>query len=70
MIDDTYYRKTTLSCDNWQKFNAELNSQLLTISSDQLDANLFANSIINAYSKVIDKFMPLKKLSIKKNGHI
>ena len=69
-VSDVYYRKTRLTSHNWQNFNAELNSQLLSTSCVQHDANMFANSIINAYSKVIDKFMPLKKLSRKqKRSH-
>ena len=70
IISDVYYRKTRLSDSDWQKFNTELTSQLSNAHNDQHDANLFANNIINAYSKVIDKFMPLKKLSRKqKRSH-
>ena len=64
-MSDVYYRKTRLSDHDWQKFNAKLSFQLLSSQNDQPNANLLANNIINAYSKVIDKFMPLKKLSRK-----
>ena len=65
---EIYRRKTKLSDEEWAKFNAELNTLLsneLAEPHKDLDANLEANAIIDAYQKLIDKYMPLVKLTRK-----
>ena len=62
---DVFCRKSKLSPQVWQQFNSELSSLLSSTHDNERDANVFANNIIKAYSKVIDKFMPLQKLSRK-----
>ena len=61
----TYYRKSNLSDETWDRFNMDfLQSIKMHIPSPYiLDANSLANSINCVYKDTIDKYMPLKKLS-------
>ena len=65
---DIYFRKSDLSESDWERFNIELSDILnKELPHDCVVENIesYANSITNAYQSVIDKFMPLKKLSRK-----
>ncbi len=65
---DVYYRRTTLSDPEWEEFNAELDSSLQHIHSNFVSHNPdnLANVITKTYRSLIDKYMPLKKLSNKR----
>ena len=65
---DIFFRKSNLSEYEWEQFNIELSDILNHDLPDECVANNieeYANTITNAYSSLIDKFMPLKKLSRK-----
>ena len=65
---DIFFRKSNLSDCEWERFNTELSDILNHELPDECVADNieeYANSITNAYSSLIDKFMPLKKLSRK-----
>ena len=67
---DVYYRKSFLTPPEQEQFNSELKSLLyyeyshLTYAG-KYDANSYANCILNTYNVVMDKFMPLKKMTKK-----
>ena len=68
---DIYYRKTSLSSEQWNAFNTELYSILSSeLSSDIIDddVNVYASKISDAYKQVIDKYMPLLKRKPSKRG--
>ena len=64
--EEIYRRKTFLTDEEWHQFsyeldlllNNELNSLTLNVDADEL-----ANKITSIYRHLIDKFMPLKKLT-------
>ena len=63
---DIYRRKTNLSDIEWGNFNAELNLNLhqkLSHLSQPYDVNHIADQISGVYKDLIDKYMPLKKLT-------
>ena len=65
---DSYYRKTNLNPEQWEKFNAELQYRLacnLPSDPNNIDTNDYANEITNTYKTLIDEYMPLKKKSRK-----
>ena len=65
---DIYFRKSDLSESDWERFNFELSDILnQELPEECVAGNIeeYANSITNSYKSVIDKFMPLKKLSRK-----
>ena len=65
---DIYFRKSDLSESDWERFNIELSDILnQDLPEECVAGNIeeYANSITNSYKSVIDKFMPLKKLSRK-----
>ena len=65
---DIYFRKSTLSKKLWDKFNFELGNILnenFPLGSD-CDVNHQANIISKAYKILVDKYIPLKKLSKKR----
>ena len=67
-ISDVYVRKTKLSESEWDQFNSELFSLLnakLPKTSTNYNVNLCAGIISDAYQSMVDKFMPLRKLSRK-----
>ena len=62
-----YRRKTNLSEQEWKKFNEELHAtlsdkQLLT---QNLSANFVAECITKSYQALLEKYMPLRRLSRK-----
>ena len=65
-----YYRKTKLGEQEWANFNHELSIALHSKLSKQMnsvncDVNNFASSLTSTYHDLIEKYMPLKKLSRK-----
>ena len=68
---DIFVRKSKLTETEWHNFNLELG----TILSNKLchgsnyNVNQQANIISEAYQTLVDKYMPLKKLSKKKQNH-
>ena len=67
---NTYYRKTNLRPHEWECFNAELNytlqNRLFYLQWDGcLDENSYANCIVSTYHDLIEKYMPLKRLTRK-----
>ena len=65
---DIYFGKCNLSEKLWVKFNYELENILNNNfpSGSNCDVNHQANIISRAYKKLVDKYMPLKKLSKKR----
>ena len=66
--NDIYFRKCNLSKKLWNDFNFELGNILNENfpSGFDCDVNHQANIISKAYKILVDKYMPLKKLSKKK----
>ena len=65
---DIFTRKSNLKDEEWEQFNLELLGELnkeLTSNSEQYDVQESAKAITKAYNTVIDKFMPLTKMSKK-----
>ena len=64
---DIYFRKCNLNKKAWDKFNFELNVMLNKEfpSGSECDVNHQANIISRAYKTMVDKYMPLRKLSKK-----
>lgn len=69
---DVYSRKRNLSDPEWDEFNKDLNKILTKNchSPDQnrdnnIDVNSYADNITDSYMSLIDKYMPLRKLSRK-----
>ena len=63
-----YRRKPNLSETEWAKFNEELNAILnerLSRTDGNLNANSIASCITNSYQYLLDKYMPLRKLTRK-----
>ena len=65
---DIFYRRSTLSESEWEAFNSELDSALQQINSNFMshNPNVLATSITKIYLNLIDKYMPLRKLSRKR----
>ena len=66
---DVYIRKTRLSTVEWQMLNNEL-EHILDLESSHLntqilDVNHYASMITESYQYLLDKYMPLVKLSRK-----
>ena len=63
---EIFYRKSNLSDYEWEAFNSELDSALQHLKRDFTthDPNFLANKITQTYVELIEKYMPLKKLSI------
>ena len=63
---DIYYRKSKLSDEKWEEFNADFQDSVRknVPFPHLLNANSLAAAIKDAYQSTIDKFMPLKKRSI------
>ena len=71
--NDIYSRKSDLNQNEWNRFNIGLKNLLcheLPLESHNHDVNHQANSIAKAYHTMIDKFMPLRKLSAKRKKRI
>ena len=68
MEDDIFIRKTNFSDSDWKDFNAELDSALQHLHSNftSHDPNVIARAITETYVSLIDKYMPLKKISNKR----
>ena len=65
---NVYVRKTKLSESEWDQFNSQLFDLLnakLPKTSTNYNVNLCAGIISDAYQSMVDKFMPLRKLSRK-----
>ena len=68
-----YRRKTNLSHAEWGNFNAELNfclHQKLSYLSVPYDVNFMAQQISEIYQELMDKYMPLQKLTRKERRFI
>ena len=65
--EDVFIRKSNLNDFEWESLNAELDQSLQKNIPFQhlLNSQNLASSIISTYQSVLDKFMPLKKLSKK-----
>ena len=71
--NNIYSRKSDLNQNEWDRFNIGLKNLLcheLPLESHNHDVNHQANSIAKAYQTMIDKFMPLRKLSAKRKKRI
>ena len=71
--DPVYRRKTNLSENEWYHFNFELDYMLKTIPPNvkQLECpNELAEAIVKIYQKLMDKYMPLRKLSRKEKSFL
>ena len=69
---DIYRRRSNLSPSEWNDFNEELGTILnekLSTNSTDIDANFQANCISNTFKLLLDKYMPLKKLSRKERRY-
>ena len=64
---DIFYRKSSLSDSEWEAFNSELSSALQHVDSNFMlhNPNILADTITKVYVNLIDKYMPLRKLSNK-----
>ena len=65
---EIFVRKTKLTPIEWNQFNIELSNALnLSFSNHFLNVtvNDFANRISSIFQELIDKFMPLRKLTRK-----
>ena len=70
--ESIYRRKSNLTEQQWAKFNEELNktlNQKLNMTEDELDPNFVADCITNTYQVLLNKYMPLKKLSRKQKRY-
>ena len=69
---DVFYRKSFLNDSEWNNFNEELNISLKPIMENKslpncnVDVNVTAKIVTDTYRKLIDKYMPLRKLSNNK----
>ena len=63
-----FYRKSSLSDAEWEAFNLELDKALEHIQGSFIshDPNVLAREITQTYVSLIDKYMPLKKISNKR----
>ena len=71
--NNIHSRKSDLNQNEWDRFNIGLKNLLcheLPLESHNHDVNHQANSIAKAYQTMIDKFMPLRKLSAKRKKRI
>ena len=68
---EIFYRNVNLSDSQWREFNSELECSLGKNIPFQhlLNSNYLAKYITSTYQDVIEKFMPLKKLSKKQTEH-
>ena len=65
---DVYIRKKIISQVEWRNFNDELKTSLNLVNFENTDVHEITNQIITAYQKLVDKYMPLKKLSRKEKS--
>ena len=65
---DVYVRKKITSQVEWNNFNNELKTSLSLINFEITDVHEITNQIIDVYQKLVDKYMPLKKLSRKEKS--
>jgi len=65
---DIYYRKSTLNEKEWNGFKTELNDTLQQFPTNPETSNVneMANKITKTYQTLINKYMPLRKMSNKK----
>ena len=65
--DEVYVRKSKLSCFEWHQFNQELytilTDQTSRFDSENTDVDRFAGVLTDTYKYLINKYMPLNKLS-------
>ena len=70
--EDIFRRKTNLSEEKWAQFNVELNlilSEKLNKNDLVLNVNNIAECITKTYQLLLDKYMPMKKLSRKERRY-
>ena len=67
---DVFFRKTNLSESQWNDFNNELHEALqhLPTNPETSDVNEMARTITTTYTYLINKYMPLRKLSKNKSN--
>ena len=71
--EPVYRRKNNLSTDEWYKFNFDLNSNLrdeISLVETGDCPNYLAEKITSIYQKLLDKYMPLKKLTRKEKSFL
>ena len=66
--NEVFYRKSSLSDAEWEAFNLELGKALEHIHGSFIshDPNVLAKEITQTYVSLIEKYMPLKKISNKR----
>ena len=69
--EEIFRRKSKLSENEWTAFNNELNTILSENSalSKEIGPNRFASFIVETYQTLIDKYMPLTKLTRKETRY-
>ena len=65
---DVYVRKKVLSQVEWNNFNNELQKSLNEINFLDENVHEITNQIIEIYQKLVDKYMPLRKLTRKEKS--
>ena len=65
---DVYVRKKVLSQVEWTNFNTELQTSLNELNLLDQNVHETTNRIIAIYQKLVDKFMPLRKLTRKQKS--
>jgi len=65
--EEIFLRKANLSKEEWEKFNSELQEALSEIEENinDLHPNVYANYIVDTYQSLVNKYMPMSKLSRK-----
>jgi len=69
---EIFRRQSNISVEKWGQFNEELNSILsekLTKNNSNCGANAMAKCITETYQSLLNKYMPLKKLSRKERRY-
>ena len=69
--EEIFIRKSNLNDSEWESLNAELEQSLKINIPFQhlLNSEHLASAITNTYQSVLDKFMPLKKITKKQQKH-
>ena len=65
---DIYVRKKILSQVEWTNFNTELHTSLNELNVFDENVHETTNRIIAIYQKLVDKYMPLRKLTRKEKS--
>ena len=65
---DVFIRKKILSQVEWRKFNTELQASLSELNFNNTNVHVMTNQIIAIYQSLVDKYMPLRKLTRKEKS--